>query len=199
MRDNITANPIGILSGRYQPGHIGHYNAWKWMNQHVGTTYVATSDKVDKRRSPFNFSQKKKMLIHAGIPSSKIIQVKHPYQAREIVDTLSSDTPVVFGVSQKDMTQHARFQFKPKKDGSPAYLRPYETHKSALEARNQHAYVVTIPTFAFKVSGQSITSATQLRDLFTSLSHSKQAELIKDLYGSYDPTIHEFMSNGIIK
>lgn len=193
----VLPRTIGILPGRFQPGHVGHKKAWEWMNQKFGDAYMATSDKVDPPRSPFNFAQKHKMLTHAGIPSDKVVQVKSPYRAQEIVGKFGPETVVVFGVSEKDMNEDPRFQFRPKKDGSPGYLQPYEKHKGNLQGQAKHAYVTTIPTFEFKVMGKPMMGATQLRALFPTLSHSEQAELIKDLYGSYDSDIHEIMSNGI--
>lgn len=190
---------VAIMSGRFQPPHIGHMKAWKWMNSEFGNAFIATSDKVDPPRSPFNFVEKKSMFIHAGVPADRVVQVKNPYRADEIVSKFDADnTVLVFGVSQKDMDEDPRFSFGPKKDGSASYLQSYKQNIANIKPISQHGYVAVIPTFKFNVLGQPMRSATEFRANFVRASSADQAKMITDLYGRYDKTIHQLMRSKIV-
>lgn len=194
-----TYKKVAIYPGRFQPPHIGHMKAWQWLEKEFGDAYVATSDKVDPPRSPFNFNEKKKLLMHAGVPATKIVQVKNPYRADEIVQKLDPDrTVLIFAVSEKDMNEDPRFSFKPKKDGSPSYLQPYAKNKPALEPLSKHGYVATVPTFKFNVLGKPMRSATEFRENFARANDSQQAKMIKDLYGKYSDDIHNLLREKIV-
>ena len=189
---------IAILPGRFHPPHIGHMKSWQWLRSKFDDAYVATSDKVDPPKSPFNFQEKKAMFIHAGVPANRIVQVKNPYQANEIVSQFDpSKTIVLFGVSEKDMDEDPRFSFKPKKDGSPGFLQPYKPNMGDLKTVDQHAYVVTVPTFKFNVAGSPMRSATEFRANFAKADDSKQAKMVTDLYGKYSDKIHALMREKI--
>jgi cytidyltransferase-like protein len=75
---------IVIYPGRFHPFHKGHAAVFKHLKEKYGKVFISTSDKVDPPKSPFTFAEKKQMMIHAGIPSSAIVQTKNPYQAVEI-------------------------------------------------------------------------------------------------------------------
>lgn len=187
---------ISILPGRFQPPHKGHLDSWDWLRRKFGTAFIATSDKVELPKSPFNFNEKKTLLSFAGIPSSNIIQVKNPYIALELVEKYDEDkTIVIFGVSEKDKE---RFPFKPKKDGSPGYFQPYEKNKNNLQPRKHHGYIVVVPTVEFNVLGQPLRSATEFREKFASSSNDIQMQMIEDLYGKYSDSIHKLLTRKLI-
>lgn len=190
---------VVVYGGRFQPPHIGHMKAWKWLKQKFGNAYIATSDKVEPPRSPFNFTEKKAMLMHAGVPSNSIVQVKSPYRADEIVQKLDADnTVLLFAISEKDMEEDPRFAFKPKKDGSPGYFQSYKKNINDLQPLSQHAYIVTVPTFEFKVLDEPMKSATEFRANFAQADDSTQAKMIQDLYGNYSDKIHNLMREKIV-
>lgn len=190
---------VVIFPGRFQPPHIGHMKSWKWLKQKYGDAFIATSDKVDPPRSPFNFQEKKRLMMHAGIPSNAIVQVKNPYVAQEIVSKYNpEDITLIFAVSEKDMDEDPRFTFKPKKDGSPAYLQSFKDNQGNLKSAKEHAYVATVPTFNFSVNGAPMKSATEFRANFAQADDSTQAKMIADLYGSYDDAIHNLMKEKIV-
>lgn len=190
---------IGLMPGRFQPPHIGHMRAWRWMKENFDDAYIVTSDKVDPPRSPFNFQEKRRLFMHAGVPSNRIIQVRNPYQATELVSKFDPErTVIVFGVSEKDMAEDPRFQFRPKKDGSPGYLQSYKKNIADLQPLSKHGYVATTPTFPFKVNGNPMRSATEFRSNFAKADDSTQAQMITDLYGEYDSGIHELLRSKIV-
>lgn len=47
-----------IYPGRFQPFHKGHAQVFQWLKNKFGDAYIATSDKVEAPKSPFNFKEK---------------------------------------------------------------------------------------------------------------------------------------------
>ena len=185
-------NTVVIYPGRFHPFHKGHAAVYKWLSGKFDNVFIATSNKVDPPKSPFTFEEKKRMMMHAGVPANAIVQVKNPYIATEITDRFDPETTAaIFAVSEKDMAEDPRFQFKPKKDGSPSYYQPYG---SEMESLNKHGYIITTPTFNFTVLGEPMRSATEFRRDFASADLKTQAKMIKDLYGKYDTNIHKIMA-----
>ena len=125
---------IVVYPGRFHPFHKGHASVYKHLKSKYKTVYIATSDKVDPPKSPFNFAEKRAMMLHAGIPANAIVQTKSPYRADEIVSQYDSETTVlIFAVSEKDMAENPRFSFAPKKDGSPSYFQPLSDKLETLD------------------------------------------------------------------
>jgi cytidyltransferase-like protein len=183
---------VVIYPGRFQPFHKGHAAVYKWLAKKFKNVFIATSNVVAPPRSPFTFNEKKRMIMHAGVPANAIVQVKNPYSATEITDRVDpNNTIAVLAVSEKDMSEDPRFQFKPKKDGSPSY---YQRYGGEMQPLSKHGYIIVTPTFDFTVLGEPMRSATELRKDFASADHQTQAEIIKDLYGKYDPDIHKIMA-----
>ena len=193
---------IAVYPGRFQPFHKGHAQVYKWLKSKFDNVIIATSNKVEAPKSPFDFKEKKKMMTLAGVPSKDVQQVVNPYIAREILNNYDPKTTVlVFAVSQKDMEEDPRFSFKPTKSGKPGYLQPYAGNEKKLkpfgDIQTPKGYVIVAPTFTFDVLGQPATSASELRKQFVKLNHDKQKEFIKDLFGKYDASVHRLMDEKI--
>lgn len=185
-------NQVVIYPGRFQPFHKGHAAVYKWLAGKFDNVFISTSNKVEPPRSPFNFEEKKQMMTHAGVPAGAIVQVKNPYIADEITSRFDPENTVaIFAVSEKDMAEDPRFQFKPKKDGSPSY---YQAYGGEMQPLSKHGYILTVPTFDFTILGEPMRSATELRRNFANADSDTQARMIKDLYGKYDPAIHQLMA-----
>ena len=193
---------LAIYPGRFQPWHRGHYQVYQWLKDKFGDAVIATSNKVEAPKSPFNFEEKKRMMVLAGVPSGKVKHVVNPYISSEILKEYDPKTTVlVFAVSQKDMDEDPRFSFKNTKSGKPGYLQPYKGNEKHLkpfgDASAPKGYVIVTPTFTFNVLGKPATSASELRKQFVSLDNNKQKEFIKDLFGKYDAAIHKLMDKKI--
>ncbi len=190
-----TQNTIAIYPGRFHPFHKGHAAVYRWLSNKFDRVFVATSNKVDPPRSPFTFEEKKRMMMHAGVPAAAVVQVKNPYIAKEITDRFDPDNTIaVFAVSEKDMAEDPRFQFNPKKDGSPSYYQPYG---GEMQPMSRHGYIIVSPTFDFTVLGEPMRSASEFRANFAAADQETQARMIEDLYGKYDLSIHKIMAEKI--
>ena len=136
------------------------------------------------------------ILISLGVSPNHVVQVKNPYQATEIVNSLSdeekSNTVLIFAVSEKDMLAgSARFRFDPKKNGDPSYLQPIPENNKKLQPMTKHGYVAVTPTVNFRVKGQDADSASAIRKLYRDGNDNDRDQIITDLYGTADPELRD--------
>ena len=193
---------LAVYPGRFQPFHKGHGMVYKWLKNKFGNATIATSNKVEAPKSPFNFDEKKKMMTLAGVTPSDVQQVTNPYIAKEILRQHDPDTTVlVFAVSEKDMQEDPRFSFKPTRTGKPGYLQPYPKDGKGVEPfgdpERPRGYVIVTPTFQFDVLGKPMTSASEFRKEFASADEDTQKKMVKDLFGKYDASVHRLMDKKI--
>jgi hypothetical protein len=186
---------VVIYPGRFHPFHRGHKASYDYLVKKYGAdnVFVVSSDKQDADKSPFSFADKMDMMTKLGISPGRIAQVVNPYQAREITSQIDDkdNTVLIFAVSEKDMTgPEARFDFKPKKDGTAGYIQPMpDTGK--LEPMSKHAYVAVTPTVNFKVRGADANSASAIRKEYTDGNEADREQIIADLYGDMDQGIKD--------
>jgi hypothetical protein len=185
-------NYLVIYPGRFHPFHQGHQASYDWLTRQFGenNVYIASSNVQDPNTSPFSFSDKVTMMNKLGIPAGHVVNVKNPYQATEITSMLSDEekanTALVFAVSAKDAE---RFNFAPKKDGSPGYLQPVPNNKKSMKPMTKHGYVAITPTVNFRVKGVDANSASQIRKLYLDGNDNDRMQIITDLYGTPDPEL----------
>jgi len=185
-------NYLVIYPGRFHPFHKGHKASYEWLTKQFGNdaVFIATSAVQAPVTSPFSYSDKVMMMTKLDIPVGRIANVKNPYQAVEITndvpDELKNSTALVFAVSEKDVE---RFNFAPKKDGSPSYLQPFPKNKKSIKPMTQHGYVVVTPTVNFKVNGVDANSASEIRKMYIKGNNNDRNQVIADLYGQPDPAI----------
>ena len=112
-------NVVVVYSGRFQPFHKGHYATYENLVRKFGkdSVYIATSNVTDSKKSPFNFKEKKAIMMQMfGIPSSKIVNVKNPYRPEEILNKYDSDTTgLIVVVGEKDENRLSGKYFTPYK------------------------------------------------------------------------------------
>jgi len=191
--ENENTNLVVVYPGRFHPFHVGHGKVFQYLKQKYkgAQVFIASSGKTDAHKSPFEFNEKKKMMMLAGVDPNAIVQTRIPYVASEITDRFDPDTTVVvYAVSEKDMAEDARFDFpavgkKLKKDGDPAHVQQWTGMKDARPLR-EHSYIVTVPTFTFKIRGEAVNSATQIRNMIANANERELVQILQDLYGRSD-------------
>jgi hypothetical protein len=184
-----------IYPGRFQLPHKGHKFVYDYLEKKFNSNvYIATSNVVEKPKSPFSFIEKQALLEFCGIAKKFIVNVKNPYLAEEILSKYDKNkTIAIFGVGEKDFD---RFPFGQKKDGTLRYFQEYDKFKNDLKPIKDHAYIIIVPTHTFKVSGKNSTSASQMRQMFSDFNDKeKEKEFIEDLYGKYSEKIHNLLSS----
>ena len=110
---------VVVYSGRFQPFHKGHYATYDNLVRKFGkdNVYIGTSNVTDSKKSPFNFKEKKAIMMQMfGIPSSKIVNIKNPYAPEEILNKYDSDTTgLIVVVGEKDQNRLSGKYFTPYK------------------------------------------------------------------------------------
>jgi hypothetical protein len=166
-----------IIPGGFHPFHAGHkalYDAAVAQFPKADVFIAATDDKSNR---PFPFKLKKQLAGIAGIPAHRFVQVKSPFQPREITDLYDPETTqLVFIRSDKD-SGVAPLPGGFKKDGSASYLQPLKRNKP--ENMKQHGFMTYLPTVQF---GPGMTSATEIRGKWPGMSPEEKEDLIVNLY-----------------
>ncbi len=168
---------IVIMPGGFHPFHAGHMALYNSARKAFpdADLYVAATNSQEER--PFPFAVKEKLAKVAGVESGHFIQVKSPFQAKEITQHYDPEQDVlIFVRSEKDRNESP----KPggtKKDGSPAYFQPW-TGKD-VQPFGKHAYFAYLPTVKF---GPGITSATEIRKAWPTLDDRRKTAMVMSLY-----------------
>jgi len=199
---------VAIYPGRFHPFHKGHASSFKQLAQQFGldNTFLAISAKQEQPKSPFSAQDRAKMAVSLGIPSKNIIAVRNPYAAQEYIDQLNLDpeqTALIFGVSKKDMEGEPalgippdpRFGFKPKKDGSPSYLQPF--NKNKVDPMSQHGYIMSTDVAEFPIAGKSMRDASAIRNAYAGADNKTKMRILKDLYGDAAEKMKQVFDNNL--
>lgn len=161
----------------FSPGHLHMYLELRKKFPQA-EVYIASSNVTTER--PFPFDAKKFLAEQAGIPADKFVQVKNPYKSMEITEKFDPhNTILIFGISSKDKD---RFGSPINKKGELKYLQPYPGPTSLLSTFDTHAYYVTVPAVTFKVLGQTINSASQVRKMYKEGSEITRQQIVRELY-----------------
>lgn len=131
---------VVLYPGRFQPFHLGHGDVFRSLQNKFGrdSVFIATSNKVEPPKSPFNFSDKTVLMTAAGVPSDRIIEVTNPYKLPEPRFN-PANTIFVVAVGAPD-----RDRLRPdtvKKDGSASYFKTFES-LDKCETADKHGYVI---------------------------------------------------------
>lgn len=165
------------MPGGFHPFHAGHYALYKSALEAFPQADVYVAATNDQSERPFPFAIKEKLAKLAGVKQGRFVQVKSPFQSKEITQKYDPNSDVlIFVRSEKDKTE----QPKPggtKKDGSPAYFQPW-TGKN-LQPFSKHAYIAYLPTVTF---GPGIQSATEIRNAWPKLDDRRKTAMVMSLY-----------------
>ena len=168
---------IVIMPGGFHPFHAGHAALYQSALKSFPNADVYVAATNDTKSRPFPFEIKEKLAKVAGVQDGRFVQVKSPFQAKEILQNYNPEEDVVVFVrSEKDRDE----QPKPggtKKDGSPAYFQPY-TGKN-MEPFGKHGYIAYLPTVEF---GPGIKSATEIRNIWPQLNDRRKLAMVMSLY-----------------
>ena len=181
-REFLLEGPQGktvvIFPGGFHPFHQGHYYVYETLVQKFpgADVYVAATNSTAER--PFPFEEKRYLAAQAGVPADRFVLVKSPYKADEIVSQYNPETDhVIFALSEKDA---GRISYT-KKDGSLGYMQPYKDGVE-LAPIKEHGYVFITPKVDFTVAGQTVDSASMIRNMYAQGDDQVKAQIVADLY-----------------
>lgn len=166
-----------IMPGGFHPFHAGHRALYEAAQKAFpgANIYIAATN--DTKTRPFPFALKEKLARLSGVKPGQFVQVKSPFQPREITENLDPNSDVVVFVrSEKDKNEHP-VAGGTKKDGTPGYFQPWNPNN--MQAFGKHAHVAYLPTVEF---GPGITSATEIRDAWPRLNDKRKQTLVMSLY-----------------
>ena len=168
---------IVVYGGRFQPFHKGHKKVYDALVAKFGSknVYIATSDVQDGDKSPLSFNDKKEIATKLfGIPSSKFVKVKKPYQPVEILRGYDdTTTALIVAVGEKD---DARL--------GGSYFKPYTNDKN-LKGYAVNAYVYSeLPSNSF--------GATDVRNMFRNnrMGGERKQKEFEKFFGKFDKVIY---------
>jgi hypothetical protein len=169
---------IVIMPGGFHPFHAGHaalYNSAKRAFPDAEVFVAATNDTSTR---PFPFAVKEKLAKLAGVDAGHFVQVKSPFQAKEITSQFDPESDrLIFVRSEKDADKPPQAGGV-KKDGNPSYLQPL-LGATRLEPFSKRAYMAYLPTVEF---GPGMTSATEIRTAWPTLNEKRKTALVMSLY-----------------
>ena len=166
-----------IIPGGFHPFHAGHKALYDAARDAFPSADVYVAATADTATRPFPFEVKQKLARIAGIDGHRFIQVKSPFQAREITQHYDpNDTVLIFARSDKDRETQPQAGAV-KKDGTPGYLQPYK--RNGLEPMSKHGYMIYLPTVQF---GPGMTSATEIRAKWPAMEPEQKIRLVNQLY-----------------
>lgn len=167
---------VVIMPGGFHPFHAGHLALYQAAESAFPNADVYVAATNDTSARPFPFAIKEKLARLAGVPASHFVQVKSPFQAKEITSKYNPDTTqLIFVRSEKDRNQPPVPGLK-KRDGSEGYLQPVSQD---MQPMSRHAYMAYLPTVKF---GPGISSATEIRSAWPGLSERRKTALVMSLY-----------------
>ena len=165
------------MPGGFHPFHAGHMALYNSAREAFPDAEVFVAATNDTKTRPFPFAVKEKLAKVAGVEPGHFVQVKSPFQPKEITQNYNPDEDVVIFVrSQKDMKE-SPIPGGVKKNGEPAYFQPFK--RGELEPFGKHAYMAYLPTVEF---GPGITSATEIRNAWPKLDEKRKTAMVMSLY-----------------
>lgn len=168
---------IVIIPGGFHPFHAGHKALYDAAVAAFPSADVYVAATADTSTRPFPFEIKQKLARLAGIPAHRFIQVKSPFQAREITQMFDPETTqLIFVRSEKDRDQPPQAGGV-KKNGEPAYLQPYR--RNGLLPMSQHGYMAYLPVVTF---GPGMASATEIRAKWPDMTTEQKVSLLHSMY-----------------
>jgi hypothetical protein len=170
---------IVVYSGRFQPFHRGHYATYSHLVSKFGegNVYIGTSNDQSGPKSPFSFKEKKEIATKMfGIPSSRFVQIRNPYQPVEILKKFDGQTTqYIAAVGEKDAT---RLQGK--------YFKPY--NGKAGYGYDEIGYVYPVPAEKNPISG------TDVRNNLGSGDTEKAKKFFLKAYPKFDKEIFKMIT-----
>lgn len=182
-------NLVVLYPGRFQPFHLGHKEVFQSLQGKFGrdSVYIATSNKTELPKSPFNFSDKSILMHAAGIPSDRILEVASPYKLPAQFDP--ANTIFIAAIGAPDVQRLAPDSTK--KDGTEGYFKTFKGISECTSA-DKHGYVIVAEERhkVINIAGQQIdvSHGTQTREAWNLVRDNpkQRGEFLLQMYGRND-------------
>jgi len=183
---------VVLYPGRFQPFHLGHGDVFASLQSKYGrdNVYIATSNKTEPPKSPFNFSDKTVFMTAAGVPVDRILEVASPYKLPPQFDPATTIFVVAVGAPDADRLKPGAY----KKDGQPGYFQNFKGVDKCQTA-DKHGYVIIASERKklITINGKQydVSHGTESRNLWNSVRKDPKAraEFVTQMYGRNDPEV----------
>lgn len=194
---------VVILPGRFQPMLRHHVEVYNHLQAQFpdSEVYIATTDKVDGEKSPFNFEEKKQIIESLGIPSDKVLQVTRPYHKDDYTPFFDeSDTVIVFALGEKDVDRFPFDNISPKTGldmghqgaNVPKYFQKINTYNNDQRPMSERGYITMSPTI--ESDSDEAASASAFRAALAASPDVEAAkEIVEKQYGQYNEKIFNLL------
>jgi len=183
---------VVLYPGRFQPFHLGHGEVFRELQNKFGrdSVFIATSNKTELPKSPFNFNDKVTFMHAAGIPSDRILEVASPYKLPSQFNPENTIFVVTVGSPDRD-------RLKPdsiKKDGTSSYFQTFQSLDKCQTA-DKHGYVIIADEKqkVIKLQGQAVdvSHGTPARAAWNEVRNDPKgrSEFLLQMYGRDDPEL----------
>jgi len=193
---------IIVFPGRFQPALGHHIQVFKALQGQFpdADVYIATTDKVDGNKSPFNFKEKQQIMAALGVPADKILQVRNPYNKDDYTQYFDENSAaLIIAVGEKDL---GRFPFNNadpktgldmavKNPEQAKYFQKINTYNADPRPMSERGYITLAPTVT---SGAEIASASAFRAALLSAPDVEAAkEIVAKQYGQHNEKIFNLL------
>jgi hypothetical protein len=180
---------VVLYPGRFQPFHLGHGEVFQSLQSKFGrdSVYIATSNKTELPKSPFNFNDKSTLMHAAGVPSDRILEVASPYKLP--AQFPAANTIFIAAIGAPDVQRLAPDSIK--KDGTEGYFKTFKSINECTTA-DKHGYVIVANERhkVINVAGQQIdvSHGTQTREAWNLVRDDpkQRSEFLLQMYGRDD-------------
>ena len=197
---------VVIFPGRFQPMLPHHAEVYKKLQaQFPGAdVYVATSDKVELPKSPFNFKEKVAIMTQLhDIPANRIIQAKSPYLVDSYTKSFDQEnTMVIFAVGGKDEDRFPMNNVDPntgldmtvRGEPRPKFYQMINTlEQHPALPMSERGYIYHAPIVD---KDGEVASASAFRNAFANaVDVEQQKEVFTKYMGNFDNGVFELLKN----
>lgn len=178
--------------GRFQPFHLGHRDVFAALQGKFGRDHVwiATSNKTELPKSPFNFTDKVTFMTASGIPVDRILEVTSPYKLPTQFEPTETIFLVTVGAPDADRLRPGSYR----KDGQPGYYQKFESIDKC-DTADKHAYVIVAAERkkVITIGGKQydVSHGTESRALWQKVRKNgkQRAEYITQMFGQNEADI----------
>ena len=183
---------VVLYPGRFQPFHLGHGEVFRDLQSKFGrdSVYIATSNKTEIPKSPFNFTDKSTFMHAAGIPSDRILEVVRPYKLPAQFNP--SNTIFIAAIGAPDVKRLAPDSIK--KDGTEGYFKTFKNIKECTTAdKHGYVFVENERNKVITINGQAVdvSHGTPSRAAWNAVRNDPtgRSQYLMQMYGRDDPEL----------
>ncbi len=200
---------VVIYPGRFQPMLPHHEIVYKKLQAEFpdADVYIASSDKVEGTKSPFNFKEKAEIMTQLfDIPADKVILAPQPYLVDSYKKNFDMDnTIVIFAVGEKDterfpmnnVDEKTGLDMTVRGETRPKYYQMINTlEQHPALPMSERGYIHIAPTVK---GGDEVASASAFRKAFTSVEDAeKRKEVFNNYMGTFNEKVFKLFNNKLI-